>query len=57
VDPNTLFVNVETIKRAIDEAAKARELAKEKEPAAEAEAQRVFRALGQVKMEACIFEW
>ena len=57
VDPNSLFANIETIKRSVDEAAKAEELVKEREPAGEAEALQVSRALEQAKMESCMFEW
>ena len=57
VGPNSLFANIETIKRSMDEAAKAEELVKEKESTAEAEALRTSRALEQAKMESCMFEW
>ena len=57
VGPNSLFANIETIKRSMDEAAKAEELAKEREPAGEVEALQVSRALEQAKMESCMFEW
>ena len=57
VDPNSLFANIETIKQSMDEAAKVGELAKEKEHAGEAEALRASRALEQMKMESCMFEW
>ena len=57
VDPNSQFTNIETIKQSMDEAANSEELAKEKEPAAEAEDLRASRALEQAKMEFCMFEW
>ena len=64
VDPNTLFANVETIKRAMDEVAtrekeRAQTLAEEKEkgPVAEAEAQKTSHALEKAKMESCMLEW
>ena len=50
VDPNSLFVNIETIKRSMDEAAKVLgELAKEKECAGEVGALPASRALEQIK--------
>ena len=57
VAPNSLFANIETIKWSVDKAAKAEELAKEREPVGEAEALQVSRALEQAKMESCMFEW
>ena len=57
VDPNSLFANIETVQQPMDQAAKVGELAKEKERAGEAEALRASRALEQIKMESCTFEW
>lgn len=41
----------------MDEATKAEEVAKEREPEAEPEAQRASHAFQQAKMESCMFEW
>jgi hypothetical protein len=71
MDPNTVFANVESIKRSLEEAERARvvqeaekariaekkALAKAKEPSAEEEASRTSRALQRAQMEACIFQW
>jgi len=71
LDPNTMFANVESIKKSLEEAEQARRetemekariaekrtLAKAKEPCAEATAFSIFRTLQKAHMECCMFQW
>lgn len=71
LDPNTMFANVESIKKSLEEAEKARReaemekariadkraLAKAKEPSAEATASSTSRTLQKAQMESCMFQW
>ncbi|KAG0636260.1 hypothetical protein HOY80DRAFT_1055092 [Tuber brumale] len=71
LDPNTIFANVESIKRSLEEAEKARgeaeaekakiaekkAQAKAKEPSLEEAALRTSRNLQKAQMESCMFQW
>jgi len=71
LDPNTIFANVESIKRSLQKAEKVRiageaekariaekkAWAKEKEPSSEEAALRTSRNLQRAQMESCIFQW